>query len=269
MQELIIKNWNVLVNPEGLEGHWITGEEIGRHLGYAEPRKGVAKIYERNANSFKDGIDTGVVNLTTPSGIQETRIYSERGSLKITRFSRTDRSDEIMEEVFDVFLEAKRNEKISPPPVPLLPTPDQQALSIADAWLRVGQLLQVPAHIAQQEAIKAATSKTGINFSPLLLSAPAQNEIQKKEEMLEPADIAIRLGIEGCIQFRGKKVNEFLAYIGWQVRVNGGWKPTEEGKKHAAKHAWTSGNKSGYNWKWNVAAIVQEWNKANAFNNNE
>lgn len=259
MQELIIRNWNVLVNPEGLTGHWITGEEIGRHLGYAEPRKSVANLYSRNAESFKEGIDTGVITLMTPSGAQETRLFSERGCLKVTRFSRTDRSDEIMEEVFDIFLEAKRTEKTSPPPASLLPTSDQQALSIMDAWVRAGQLLQVPAHIAQQEAIKAATSKTGIDFSPLLLSAPAQNNIAKDEEMLEPADIGKLFGIAGSIQIRGKTINEFLAYMGWQERIDGRWEPTEKGKEYCTKHAWSVGWKTGYNLKWNLVAVRAAW----------
>lgn len=70
---------------------YMTGEQIGRCLGYAEPRKAVLKIYER----YKDRLAKysrevkltsaeGIVNLTTPSkrsngGVQNTRVFSERG----------------------------------------------------------------------------------------------------------------------------------------------------------------------------------------------
>lgn len=70
---------------------YMTGEQIGRCLGYAEPRKAVLKIYER----YKDRLakysvltklvsTEGVVKLTTPSkrsngGAQKTLLFSERG----------------------------------------------------------------------------------------------------------------------------------------------------------------------------------------------
>lgn len=65
-------------------------------------------MYERNADFFKDGIDTAVIKVGTPSGTQDSRIFSERGVLKIMRYSKTELADSVMEEVIDVFLAARK-----------------------------------------------------------------------------------------------------------------------------------------------------------------
>ena len=113
MNELIIQDWKILDSPEGFSGAWITGEELGRHLGYSEPRIAISKIYKRHSQFFKEQVDIGVTNLVTPGGIQEVRIFSERGALKIIRYSNTEKADEIMDEVFDVFLAVKNQQQFA------------------------------------------------------------------------------------------------------------------------------------------------------------
>ena len=102
--EIAVNNhkWNVHKNPGSLEGAWITSEELGQKLGYENPRKSTLKIYERFSQNFTDKIDTGVVILTTPAGHQKTRVFSERGALKIIRHSETEIADKIMDEVSDL-----------------------------------------------------------------------------------------------------------------------------------------------------------------------
>lgn len=119
MQNLIIKQdneeWNLLALPGKLEGAWITAEELGKHLGYEEPRKAVMKIYERYSQDFANKVDSIVVKLTTDSmtidgkrNVRNTTVFSERGALKIIRHSETPKADEIMDHVFDVFLAARK-----------------------------------------------------------------------------------------------------------------------------------------------------------------
>lgn len=110
MSEIVINNWKLLSNPNGLNGEWVTAGEIGKHLGYADPGDSINKIYERNRDFFKDGVDTCTVKLTVQTQAREVRIFSERGTLKVLRYSKTELADKVMEEVFDVFLAARKND---------------------------------------------------------------------------------------------------------------------------------------------------------------
>ena len=54
----------------------------------------------------------------------------------------------------------------------LLSTKEQEAAGVLTGWLQAADLLRVPSHLAQIEAVKAAEQKTGIDFAPLLLMSP-------------------------------------------------------------------------------------------------
>lgn len=100
--------WHIILNPKAnLEGAWMTAEEIGRHLEYENPRISVMNIYKRHREQFKNQVDYSVINLITESGERKTSIFSERGVLKILRYSDTEVANKIIEHIFDVFLEAK------------------------------------------------------------------------------------------------------------------------------------------------------------------
>lgn len=53
---------------------WLTATEVGEALEYADD-KAVQRIYSRHADEFTAQM-TGVVKLTTPSGKQESRVFS-------------------------------------------------------------------------------------------------------------------------------------------------------------------------------------------------
>lgn len=79
---------------------WFTREQIGQALEYAEPRKAIQKIHERHAarlNQF-----SGVVNLGTPGGNQETIIYNRKGIFEICRWSEQQKADALMDWAWDV-----------------------------------------------------------------------------------------------------------------------------------------------------------------------
>lgn len=79
----------------------MTREQIGRALGYAEPRKAIQKIHERN----KDRLDkfSVVTKLTTTDGkAYETYLYTAKGVYEICRFSRQPKADIFMDWVWDV-----------------------------------------------------------------------------------------------------------------------------------------------------------------------
>lgn len=124
------------------------------------------------------------------------------------------------------------------------------------AALAIAALLEVPKYLAQQEAVKMVAQTTGVDLRPMLLTAPAQDNIAPDEVMLEPTELAKALGMPYA-----KDCNTFLARAGWQIRTAIGWEPTAVGKPFAVRHAWVSGNKTGYNWKWNVSAVQHLWNE--------
>ena len=66
---------------------WIKASELADALGYSDS-KSINRIYSRNHDEFTANM-TGVVKLTTPSGVQETRVFSLRGCYAVAMFART------------------------------------------------------------------------------------------------------------------------------------------------------------------------------------
>lgn len=84
----------------GLGGIWLTANQIGDALQYADD-KAVQRIYSRNADEFSEQM-TGVVNLTTPGGNQQTRVFSLRGAHLIAMFARTSVAKEFRRWLLDI-----------------------------------------------------------------------------------------------------------------------------------------------------------------------
>jgi len=72
---------------------FMTGQQLGTILGYADPSKSIRKIVERNVY-LKEEEFSGSVRMTSPSGIQETRIFTEDGIYEITMLAKTEKAKE-------------------------------------------------------------------------------------------------------------------------------------------------------------------------------
>jgi prophage antirepressor-like protein len=79
---------------------WIKSRELAKALGYAD-EKSINRIYQRNADEFAPNM-VGGVNLTTPSGEQETRIFSLRGCHLLAMFARTTIAKQFRKWVLDI-----------------------------------------------------------------------------------------------------------------------------------------------------------------------
>ena len=123
------------------------------------------------------------------------------------------------------------------------------AVSMLKSRIEAASVFACPLHIAQVEAMKAVRDKYDVEYSTLLLSAPAQQNIPKEEVMLEPTELGKLFGLNG------HQMNLALAQAGLQTKTPEGWEPTEDGKAICTKHHWTKGSKSGYNLKWNSLLI--------------
>lgn len=67
---------------------WMSGNELGRALEYADPDTAVKKIYNRNSDEFTATM-TKVVKVATAGGKQAVRFFSLRGAHLIAMFART------------------------------------------------------------------------------------------------------------------------------------------------------------------------------------
>lgn len=79
---------------------WIKSRDLANALGYAD-EKSVNRIYQRNVDEFTDQM-VGGVNLTTPSGLQEVRIFSLRGCHLLAMFARTAIAKEFRKWALDI-----------------------------------------------------------------------------------------------------------------------------------------------------------------------
>lgn len=88
----------------------LTREQIGSALEYSEPRISISKIH----NKHKERLDklSGITVLDTPSGKQETYLYTTKGVMEICRWSRQPKANAFMDftwEVMDKLIHNKNN----------------------------------------------------------------------------------------------------------------------------------------------------------------
>ena len=79
---------------------WLTAAEVGEALGYSDD-KAIHRLYRKHADEFTVNM-TGVVKVTTPGGVQDTRVFSLRGAHLIGMFSRTAVAKKFRHWVLDV-----------------------------------------------------------------------------------------------------------------------------------------------------------------------
>lgn len=70
---------------------WMSGNEIGRALEYADPDTAVKKIYSRNADEFSPSM-TKIFQVVTAGGKQAIRFFSLRGAHLLAMFARTEKA---------------------------------------------------------------------------------------------------------------------------------------------------------------------------------
>lgn len=99
---------------------WLTSSQIGYALEYADD-KAVQRIYSRHADEFTDQM-TRVVKLTTPSGKQDSRVFSLRGAHLLAMFSRTHVAKEFRRWVLDIL------DRETASNIPCLKTPSEREI---------------------------------------------------------------------------------------------------------------------------------------------
>lgn len=79
---------------------WLTASEVGLALEYSDD-KAVQRIYSRHSDEFTENM-SGVVKMTTPKGMQESRVFSLRGAHLVAMFARTPKAKEFRRWVLDI-----------------------------------------------------------------------------------------------------------------------------------------------------------------------
>ena len=142
-------------------------------------------------------------------------------------------------------------ESMQQQPAPVVPvTPMQKAVSDMEAWKALAGVLEVPIPAMLLEGAKHVAITHDIDLGPALLKSPLMDDIQPEDEMLEPTEIGMIIGMTA------REVNSALASAGYQYRQNGQWLPTQKSAGHTIKHMWSAGSKSGYNLKWRVQFVM-------------
>ena len=79
---------------------WLTAAEVGKALGYSDD-KAIHRLHRKHADEFTVNM-TGVVKVTTPGGLQDSRIFSLRGAHLMGMFARTTVAKEFRRWILDI-----------------------------------------------------------------------------------------------------------------------------------------------------------------------
>lgn len=91
-------------HPQEKWDFWATREQIGKFLGYANPRKAIKIIHLRNQERL-DKFSRGVQIESPQGGTQTATVYSFKGLLEICRFSNQPNANKVIDILWDVAYE--------------------------------------------------------------------------------------------------------------------------------------------------------------------
>lgn len=80
---------------------YMTRDQIGRALGYVNPRNGVAKVHERHRDRLDPLSRTSTIH-TLEGQAYQTVVYTRRGVMEVCRWSHQPQADAFMDFVWEV-----------------------------------------------------------------------------------------------------------------------------------------------------------------------
>ncbi|MWQ04156.1 hypothetical protein GHI33_05690 [Glaesserella parasuis] len=139
---------------------FLTANDLGTALEYADPTKAIVKIYDRNADEFTAEM-TALIELQTAGGKQQVRVFSLRGAHLIAMFARTKVAKDFRKWVLDILdREISQNEQQI---APLTITPEQQR--------------------AIQEAVQQAHYRTGLHWQEIYSRLKSTFNVAKYDQL--------------------------------------------------------------------------------------
>lgn len=106
-----------------------------------------------------------------------------------------------------------------------------------------------PAHVVAIETAKFIHKSGGPDLRELTKVLPCCQNVQETEIYLEPTELGKHFNISG------RNMNRELRDLELQYHNDIEWVATKQGLKYCQKGQWSSGDKTGYNLRWNLAEI--------------
>ena len=192
---------------------WMTRRQIGEALEYGDANQAIKNIHLRH----KGRLDkfSRVVQIETPSGIQETTIYSTKGVYEVCRWSQQAKADAFYDWVYEMLEALRKGEVLLVNPI----TQSSQAQKLrAEAMLlnaktRQAKMLKDFARNFQSQLSNASIHLIINGATELLMGKPIL-PLPKIEKTYTATEIAEQVGVTknkvGRIaNTNGLKTNEF------------------------------------------------------------
>lgn len=178
---------------------WMTREQIGRALEYADPANGIRKIHERNKGRL-DRFSVTVKLSGTDGKLYNTYLYSVKGVYEICRWSRQPKADAFMDFVWDVLESLRKGETILAQPqsedAKLLIQKQRAEAMLINARTRQAKLIlkmQETGHLSP-----VAVELLGIHALETLTNQPV-NYRPEIEKTYTATEIANELGVSATM----------------------------------------------------------------------
>lgn len=154
---------------------WLTAAEVGEALGYSDD-KAIHRLYRKHADEFTVNM-TGVVKVTTPGGVQDSRVFSLRGAHLMGMFSRTTVAKEFRRWVLDIL-----DREVDHSPIAKQFT-DDELCSLAYLWRSAAVMYEAcrevhPLLVVAEHRLSPRFCSIGTNYSRGINKA---REILKRE----------------------------------------------------------------------------------------
>jgi len=221
---------------------WFVGVDVCDALGHSNATMALSRL---------DDDEKSGVNIPDPHGREQvTTVISESGLYSLVLSSRKPEARAfkkwVTSEVLPALRQTGRYEAV-------LQSPLQHGNAHIKDHLDAAALFNVPRHVALTTGAQEAQRLYGVDYTPYLLASPDMRAIDDQEVFLEPSGLAAHLGIAV------RQVNPYLVKMGLQTRTLAGWLPTEEALSLGIcqRHQWVKDRKSGYNFLWNLAAVME------------
>ncbi|HDV8378438.1 TPA: hypothetical protein RKT71_002327 [Citrobacter freundii] len=154
---------------------WLTAAQVGEALGYSDD-KAIHRLYRKHADEFTANM-TGVVKVTTPGGVQDSRVFSLRGAHLMGMFSRTPVAKEFRRWVLDVL-----DREVAQSPIAKQFT-DDELCTLAYLWRSAAVMYEAcrevhPLLLVAEHRLVPRFSSIGTNYNRVINKA---RDILKRE----------------------------------------------------------------------------------------
>lgn len=218
--------------------------ELAERLGYERPRK-IRELINRmlDRGQLKPEWVCLRAGQTSEKGGRPANVchLSEKAALKVIVKSETDKSDQITDEIIDVFIAARKGETVKPKRyVDPVIEQHKQAVGVCRSTLQLAKMMGTDLAMARAIAGERVEALTGIDVRPMLKG----NSVE--ETPLTPTVLGKELGLSG------RAMNAALVEAGLQIKNGSDWEPTDKAKGLYTKNPFKSksSDHTGYQLLW-------------------